>query len=217
MMKKCNWVLVSSVLAGTLALSFSPAFALSPDAETKAYTASLSALNSSVTGSATSGEARFEVVGDNLVITVNVTGAPAGITHWQHFHGFESGVAASCATQAADANGDGILDLIETEQASGTTMVPFTQAPAAMDVAHGTYPEADADGNYSYKQVVPLEQLQSAFAKAFDGKELKLGHRVVYIHGIPENSELPSSVASLGPIPAHVTLPIACGDIVPAQ
>ena len=36
---------------------------------------------------------------------------------------------------------------------------------------------------------------------------------VVFIHGIPAASKLPASVASLGPIPAHVTLPIACGRI----
>jgi hypothetical protein len=39
----------------------------------------------------------------------------------------------------------------------------------------------------------------------------------VYIHGVPSATQLPSSVASLGPIPAQVTLPIACGKIEPAS
>jgi hypothetical protein len=36
---------------------------------------------------------------------------------------------------------------------------------------------------------------------------------VVFVHGIPAASKLPASVASLGPIPTQVTLPIACGKI----
>jgi len=35
----------------------------------------------------------------------------------------------------------------------------------------------------------------------------------VYIHGVLPNTKLPASVASLGTIPAQVTLPIACGKI----
>jgi hypothetical protein len=40
---------------------------------------------------------------------------------------------------------------------------------------------------------------------------------VVFIHGIPAASKLKASVASLGPIPAQVTLPIACGEIKRAK
>lgn len=42
---------------------------------------------------------------------------------------------------------------------------------------------------------------------------LDLDHRVVFIHGVLPITQLPASVASLGPIPAHTTLPIACGRI----
>lgn len=181
------------------------------------YVAHLAPLNTSVTGSETTGTASFAIKGDNLVISVKVKGAPADTVHWQHFHGFLDGHAASCATQDADTNGDGIVDISETESASGTTMVPFDGEPAAMDVAHGTYPEANADGSYTYHQSVPLKQLNAAFDKAFPGQKLDLDKRVVYIHGVPSSTKLPSTVASLGPIPADVTLPIACGKIEPAQ
>ena len=129
------------------------------------------------------------------------------------FHGFKDNQDASCPTQAADANGDGIIDLIETEPTSGTTMVPFDENPAGMDVAHGTYPKASADGMYEYREVVSLVALDAAFGKAFDGKQLDLDRRVVFIHGVPSATKLAASVASLGPIPAQVTLPIACGKI----
>lgn len=180
------------------------------------YVAHLHAMNTSVTHTHTAGEARFTVNGDQLTIDIKVHGAPANTVHWQHFHGFKDGQAASCPTAAADANHDGIVDLIETGKASGTTMVPFITDPASMDVAHGNYPKADAHGDYHYHEVVSLQALDAAFAKEFPGQQLDLAKRVVYIHGVPDATKLPASVASLGPIPAQVTLPIACGRIEPA-
>jgi hypothetical protein len=73
------------------------------------------------------------------------------------------------------------------------------------------YPKASANGTYEYRRTVSLKALKAAFAKAFDGAKLDLDRRVVVIHGTPKT--LPASVASLGPIPAQVTLPIACGTI----
>ncbi len=168
-------------------------------------------MNAKATRHRTAGEARFTVKGDSLTISVKVKDAAPNLTHWQHFHGFKDGREASCAAQDADKNGDGIVDLIETEPASGTTMVPFIDDPVSMNVAEGTYPKAAADGTYEYRQTVSLKALSAAFGKAFAGSKLDLDRRVVLIHGTPNS--LPASVASLGPIPAQVTLPIACGVI----
>lgn len=175
------------------------------------YVAQLQPMNAKVTGHRTTGEARFTVTGDSLTISVKVNDAAPRLTHWQHFHGFKDGRDAACATESADKNGDRIVDLIETEPASGTTMVPFIDDPVSMNVAEGTYPKASATGTYEYQETVSLEALTAAFSKAFDGAKLDLQRRVVVIHGTPNT--LPKSVASLGPIPAQVTLPIACGTI----
>ena len=184
----------------------------SPERQSKTvYVAQLHPMNAKVTGLKTSGEARFTVQGDKLTISVNVKGAAPGITHWQHFHGFKDNRDATCATQGVDKNRDGIVDLIETEPASGTTMVPFIDDPVSMNVGEGTYPKASAAGTYEYQRTVSLEALSAAFGKAFDGSKLDLDRRVVLIHGTPNS--LPASVASLGPIPAQVTLPIGCGTI----
>lgn len=176
------------------------------------YEAQLYPLNIDVTGAEASGTAKMEIAGDKLVITVDMAGVPPNTVHWQHLHGLEVGGAASCARPSDDANGDNIIDLMETERASGTTMVPFNDAPADMDIPHGTYPTATAAGTYHYSQEVSLKKLEKAFAQAYDGQKLALDERVIYIHGVPANTRLPGSVASLGPVPAHVTLPIACGQ-----
>lgn len=198
-------------LAAACALSVGSASAGAESTVT--YLATLQPMNTSVTGTQTTGQARFTVTGDTLTIDVSVKGAPADTVHWQHFHGFKDNRDATCPTQAADANHDGIVDLIETGPTSGTTMVPFDNDPAAMDVAHGTYPKAAADGSYEYHATVSVKALEAAFAKAFGDQELDLDRRVVFIHGVPADTKLPASVASLGPIPAQVTLPIACGKI----
>ncbi len=203
----------AAALAGAVALTM-PAAA---QAATTHDVAHLHPLNTSVTHAKTTGEAKFALDGDALKIDIRVHGAPADTEHWQHFHGFIDGKAATCATMADDANKDGIIDVTETDRASGTTMVPFTTDPAGMDVPHGTYPKADAKGDYHYTATVSVKALDAAFAKAFPGQKLDLTKRVVYIHGVPASEKLPATVASLGPIPANVTLPIACGKIKAAK
>lgn len=177
------------------------------------WEATLQPLNATVTDSQTTGQARFVQHGNKLDIDIQVDDAPAGIVHWQHFHGLEDGGAATCPDLSADSNGDGIVDLLETEPLAGTTMVPFIRKPQSMDIPHGSYPTADANGHYHYQVSVPLDDLQAAFAEAFPGQQLDLDKRVIFIHGIPDSIALPSSVQSLGPIPAQTTLPIACGVI----
>lgn len=181
------------------------------------YVASLSPLNTNVTRSSATGEARFTIRGDSLSITVKARGLPKDIEHWQHFHGFTDGRKAACPSGTADVNHDGIIDVVETGAAAGTTMVPFIGDPVSMDVPHGVYPRASADGTLEYSETVSLSALETAFSKEFPGQKLDLTRRVVFIHGVPAATTLPASVASLGAIPAQVTLPIACGRISAAQ
>ncbi len=204
---------ITSLLAGCSRSSDARADAEpeAPAAETL-YVARLQPLNQSVTGSAASGEVSFAISGDRLTLTTDAEGLPPGMTHWQHFHGFADGRDAACPTEA-EAGDDRIVDLIETEPVSGTTMVPFNDDPVAMDVPHGSYPQSTATGAMLYEKTVSLDALRAAFGKAFGGRDLNLDTRVVFLHGVPSATELPRSVASLGPIPAHVTLPIACGEI----
>lgn len=150
---------------------------------------------------------------NKIHISIDIKNAPPGIEHWQHCYGFTDDGIATCASESEDVNGDGFIDVVETESVSGTTMVPFNKFPAEMDIPTDSYPVADNIGSYHYEIEVSLDDLESAFANAFGGSELNLDSRVIYIHGVPSDTNLPETVASLGDIPAHVTLPIACGKI----
>lgn len=199
---------------GLAALITSLATATAAQDTAATYRATLSPLNAEVVGSKTAGEATFAVSGNDLTIRVTVNGAPPDIAHLQHFHGFTEGEWQSeCPTAESDANGDGIIDLIETEPRAGITMVPFHDDPVSMEIVRNTYPTANAKGSYTYEQTVSLSALSDAFAAKFPGQQVDLTRRVVFIHTVPASAKLPKSVASLGDIPAQITLPIACGAI----
>jgi hypothetical protein len=210
-------VVAAAILTGARALPISAQVKATRHASAVTYVAHLSALNSKAAGGSATGTATFTVKGDSLTIAVVARGLPKDMIHWQHFHGFTDGRAAACPTRAADVNHDGIIDVVETGPAAGTTMVPFSDDPVSLDVAQGVYPSASATGTLHYTRTVSLSALQAAFSKAFPGQTLDLDRRVVFLHGVPATSHLPASVASLGPIPAAVTLPIACGRISRAR
>jgi hypothetical protein len=207
---------IASLICTPAALAGTPA----TEAEaqpTVVYVAPLHALNTKITGVETTGEARFSITGDTLTISVSADKLPPDIMHLQHFHGFKDNRDATCPTESADVNHDAIFDLIETEATSGTTMVPFHDDPVSMGIVRDTYPKASADGTFQYQKTVSLKDLNAAFTEAFGDKELDLDRRVVFLHGILPSTKLPASAASLGTIPAQVTLPIACGEIKRVQ
>ena len=149
-----------------------------------------------------------------MTIHVNAKGVSPNMEHLQHLHGFAKGDRKSrCVTVRNDTNGDGTIDIVETEPAAGTTMVPFHDDPVSMEMVKDTYPTAGTDASYSYEKTVSLKALKVAFAAKFPGQQLDLGRRVVFLHGVPASTKLPATVASLDDIPAQVTLPVACGEI----
>lgn len=203
----------SAVLASTAALALAAAPGIAQETR-GSYRATLQTLNFDTSGRSTTASASVEMSGDTVTIRVETLGAPPQVMHLQHMHGFAEGDAASrCPSAEADSNGDGVIDLIETEPAAGVTMIPFHDDPASMEIVSDTYPVADAAGAYSYERSVPLEALRTSFSEAFPGQELDFDRRVVFVHGVPEETEMPDTVQSLGDVPAHVTLPIACGEL----
>ena len=60
---------------------------------------------------------------------------------------------------------------------------------------------------------VPLDALEAALREAHGTEQLALERRTVFLHTVPEETSLPASVQSLPGVPAHVTVPVACGVI----
>ena len=93
-------ILWSLAVAGCMCVCYASRAALADsDAVNATYVAHLAGLNSKVTGSNASGEARFTVKGDALTIHIDMSGLPPGIMHLQHFHSFTDNRQAQCATQ----------------------------------------------------------------------------------------------------------------------
>ena len=159
---------------------------------------------------------RIAVIGggnSGVEAAIDLAGLPPNMMHLQHFHGFPDGKAASCPTGAADTNGDGYIDLVETEPFAGTTMMPFHAHPVTLEIANDSYPVADKNGVSHYTDTVSVADLDAALKAKFKAPSLALDKRVIFIHGVANSPALPASVKSLPGVPANVTIPIACGKI----
>ncbi|MFA9459994.1 hypothetical protein [Thiohalorhabdus methylotrophus] len=177
------------------------------------YVAELQPLNADKLGRSAEGTATLEVRDGRLTISVQASGTAPGTMHLQHYHGFTTGKDAGCPGTDADTNGDGYVDLLETEPMAGTTLVPFHGSPASLKIATHSYPTADSDGRIRYEQTVAMDELESALEREHDVSDVDFDKRVVFLHGTAKSASLPDSVRSLPGVPAQVTLPIACGEI----
>lgn len=184
-----------------------------PAAAAERYVAKLVPLNAEKIGTSASGTAKLEIADGKLITSIELKGLPPKMMHLQHFHGFPDGKDALCPTLTDDANADGYIDLIETEPIAGTTMLPFHAHPATLEIPNDTYPVADDAGAAHYQHSDSVDELEAALKDKFKAPVLDLAKRVIFVHGVAEDSKLPPSVASLPGVPAHVTLPIACGAI----
>jgi hypothetical protein len=135
--------------------------------------------------------------------------------HLQHIHGYveEDASFASCPLSGADANDDDIVDLIETQDFTGITLIPLHEDPVSLAIQSETYPTANEDGEIDYMQSVSLEELEQALQETHDIESLDLAQRTVFVHGVSPDADLPDTAESLPDVPAHVTLPVACGEV----
>lgn len=158
----------------------------------------------------TEGKAYFRVVNGQLTAVVDVAGAepadaafPEGL-HPQHIH-----AADRCPTMADDANGDGVVDVIEGLPKYGPIMVPLDDNLADTSSQVTGFPlAAGVRGTYHYTASASVAAVEAAL-----GHPLDLPTRHVVIHGVDLATPLPASAQSLPGLPAQITLPIACGEL----
>ena len=188
-----------------------------PSEASERYVAQLTPLNADKLGTAPTGTATFEIADGKLTTTIDLKGLPPDMQHLQHFHGFGDDRNATCATAKEDANGDGYIDLIETEPVSGVTMLPFHAHPVTLEIPSDTYPKADSAGNAHYQHVDDVGDLEHALNAKFGTSGLKLAERVLIVHTVPGDTHLSDGVKSLPGVPAQITIPLACGKIEVAK
>lgn len=181
------------------------------------YVAELKPLNADKLGRAAKGTATLKVEQGQLRIRVKAQGLAPDTVHLQHYHGFPDGKDTRCPTDGDDANGDGYIDLVETEPVAGTTLVPFHKNPVSLKIKAHSYPKADSQGRMEYEGTASIDKLEQSLADKHGISDIDFDKRVVFLHGTAKKADLPDSVRSLPGVPAQVTLPVACGEIRPAD
>lgn len=179
------------------------------------YQADLSAINRRANGNRkVTGTATYKIQNDQLVINIQAEGLEPDMMHSQHLHRFEEDSNASCPPGIeADTNNDGVVDLIETKKYAGIIVIPLHDDPSILEINTETYPMSDAQGKINYSKTVNLETLKEALKRKFNIEGLDLSQFVIFIHGVSKDANLPGSAQSLPDVPAHLTLPVACGAL----
>ena len=161
-------------------------------AKAKYYTAELSGLNSS----GVSGTAELTLMGNELTVMITAYGLEDGI-HPQHIHGFtDNNKNSKCPPASADDDGDGFVELLEG--------LPFYGAP---QLFLQPFPNTD-DGTIMFEETFILDENQVL---------TPLQNNTIVLHGM--TAELTQLVGDeIVVVNEYIaTLPIACGQIQPAQ
>jgi hypothetical protein len=180
------------------------------------YEITFTALNSLVAGNV-SGNGAIIIQGDEVIMRMNLNGAPAFVEHEQHIY-----LGSTCPTNSQDANNDGFLDASEASAITGKVLIPLDADLDSQESGMNTYPRANSAGNYRWVERTSLSLLVSDLrapdtntedevAKLAPNEELRLEGRVVKVHGISPMVEVPNTVKPSND--RHAKLPIACGVI----
>ena len=197
----------------TCALIFAGATGASAD---EAYTMSL--VDTMGNNSGSKSTAQVTLNGDSMTIKINGTGFTPNSPHAQHFHGsFSDDKDFTCPTSAADADGDGQVNVEEGLPMYGDVMISLTtkgDTSPKSGLAVDRMPVADADGNLSYSRTIQLPE----------GAGAKLRNLHVVQHGLDANGNDKYDMDALGEstfakslgvngIPEEATNPATCGTI----
>ena len=173
----------------------------------------LSPVNTNVAGEA-AGTASFQIDADEFGANLEVTGA-ASTSHRQHVH-----IGTACPSPDSDTNGDGFIDIAESNAVSGGVLIPLDNDLRAQ-TAGGRYPFGR---NYSYNQTTSFQTMltelrlpdtdtSDSLVKLGVDENLNLEGKVVMVHGVSTTTSLPATVQGEGDQSPHQALPVLCGVI----
>jgi hypothetical protein len=144
----CMRKLIIPLVVMTLSLVLVPA-AMATGKQAQTYQVTLTDLNDS----GVSGSAILTVDGDQLTVTLNVTGVEPDQMHMQHIHGLDH--KSSVCPPASAAGADGLLSLADGLPFYGPVKLPLTPYPMPDSASYQftqTYSLADANGD-----ITPLQ------------------------------------------------------------
>jgi hypothetical protein len=155
---------------------------------------------------------------DELVMDVRLTNSGPKIIHAQNIR-----AANRCPTLQDDMNLDGIIDAFEGEAVYGKIFIPLDGDISTQSSHDGEFPTSDGYGNYIYAKLTTfttfMDELRKSpeanqdYLKLKENEPLNIENRVVVIHGMSEETNLPSTVRSVGQMTIHQSIPIVCGLI----
>ncbi|MDX1492918.1 MAG: hypothetical protein R3253_02500 [Longimicrobiales bacterium] len=180
------------------------------------YQASFSPLNADLSFRPVRGQATVRVADGQLSVMIEASGLEPGIPHPQHIHGFLGAGPGACPTLDADRNEDGIIDVLEGVPDYGGILVTLDSdlTDGAGTQVEGLPTTSNQGGTIRYTMTAPLSEVVAG-AGAADAAELDLGNRHIVLHGVNPETEL-GTAASIGGLPAWLTLPVACGQLFTA-
>jgi hypothetical protein len=155
-----------------------------------------------------SGEGFIKISGDEFRMKLVADGLPRGL-HVQRSPGAMD-----------DKNGDGLVDVVESHASTGAVLVPLDGDLHTQKGGSETYPYGKkirySRSAYHSSLLADLRKEapdHSSLGELRPDEVLNLHGKVIEIHGVGENTILPSTVKTVGGLPARETLPVACGRI----
>jgi hypothetical protein len=181
------------------------------------YRAVMEPLNSSVSGNQASGTALINLKEEIFEVKLNIINAPSAIKHLQAVH-----TGGDCPNPEHDSNQDGFLDIQEGSKHFGKILIPLDADLSSQQAGTSYGPTSSA---YSYSESTEWKKMMTDLQSPDENPEdfvqklapssfLNLAGRSFVVLGVSSKVSLPQSVATMNQLPAHLTLPIACGKIM---
>jgi hypothetical protein len=179
------------------------------------YRSFIRPINTRVFGRLNSGLAMIEVSEEDFNLHLYMDDA----SKTRHMQGIYTG--GRCPSLKDDLNRDGFIDIQETIKVTGNLLIPLDGDLSTQAAGEKLFPSGMA---YDYKKTQKLNEMLSDL-KAKDpnerdileklkaNEELNLEGRIIIIHGVVNQNNLPMTVASLEGVSSYDSIPVACGII----
>lgn len=165
------------------------------------YRAILRPYNNSLSGFLPTGKAEIKIEND-MVSVKTYLDDDARVSHMQSIH-----TGTRCPNISDDKNADGIVDIIESYAVAGSVLIPLDANINSEEEGADIYPTG---GGFTYEEKASLSKLESD-VKAHRKQFLNLNGRVVLIHGVAAETNMPETVATKDGMSRQLSVPIACG------